>query len=1850
MKKILLTTLVVLMISIQQLFAQTYEQLWKQVTAAQDKDLPQTEQQALRKIVQKADRERAYGQLLKAALMLARSQASVSPDSLQPAVERLAADERKLSDPALRAVYQTVLGTLYKENPQLSDDARQLSDQYFAQAVSQPAVLAAADATGYEPFLLKQADSRYFGHDLLSVVGMEADRYDVLHQYYLTTTNREAQLLTGLELLRRQRPDGIVKWGTVLQPYVARLDSLMDCYADLDVVAEVALERYQYMNGYTDATNQQKVAYIDEALARWPQWQRMASLRNSRAEMTAPLFRAIIEDKVNIPQRQQNVKLESLRAISGLTMKVYRVKAEGNLSLNPQMNRDYQQLKKLLTPIGELTQERRYEGHADYDEFDDSLQLPGLSAGVYMLEFASTPATEVSRHLLFVSNVRVLMQSLPNDQMRYVVVDAITGQPLPGAKVRQIVYNTGRRSEREATLTTDGKGECLYTFAKNEHLRQVRATTDADKACPPYNGYGTFSFYSQNETRTLGVVYADRAIYRPGQTVHAAAVFYTVEHGFEHKACADMSIRMTLRDANWQEVGHQEVRTDQYGTCSADFVLPKNGLTGTYTLEAGRQTLYLRVEEYKRPTFEVEFSKYEQDYKDGDTIQVRATARSYAGVPVQGARVKYKVERQHAFWWMSYWRYWQGGLVGTGSNDEVVAEGEAATAADGTFSVSVPMAMPPSRHTMFYNFVVTADVTDQAGETRQGRLSLPLGNRSSVLTTDLPLKVQREQLPAVAFHWRNAAGNDISATVRYQVDGGKWLKVQSNVPSPILSSQLKSGTHTLKAVCGSDTLERQFVVFSIDDRRPACQTDDWYWLSAKQFPYVAPGSRADGSVTLQVGSSAPDVHIVYTLLARDTVVEGGTVERSGELLNRKFTYKEEYGDGLLLCYAWVKDGVVHSHTDFVSRPMPDKQLTMQWQTFRDRLKPGQQEEWTLRITKPDGQPADAQLMATLYDKSLDQIAGHDWQLEPFISLSRPHTQWRYGSWGQLFFSGYKQPAVLSCPSLDFSRFDRDCYPSRWFMRRGEMLYSTMASPEVLASAPRSRAAGPMLAKQNVAIGAFDVSGTDDEAAVEADEAKTTAAAPDGGADVQVALRQNMQETAFFMPALTTDDQGQVCLKFTLPESLTTWRFLGVAHTADMMHGVLSTEAVAQKDVMVQPNMPRFVRQGDKATLTARLFNATDRVLTADARLQLLDPETDDVVLSLSQPVALEPQATGSASFDVDVAHEALARCQLLVCRWTVSGDGFSDGEQHYLPVLPNRERVTVTVPFTQNEPGTKTVSLTQLVPVDATQAKLTIEYTNNPAWLMLQALPTIAQPRDDDAVSMAAALYANTLGGYLMQQNPKARDVFEMWNRETGSETSLTSQLADNQELKDLVLSETPWVLDADRESDQKQLLGNFFDAGQMQQRRASAVEKLGKLQNGDGSWSWWPGMSGSSFMTIAISETLVRLNEMAGTQDDTKRMLTSAFKFMGREAVELVKELKRQEKQGVKPTFPSRMALEWLYVCALDGRKLPADVEQANIYLRKLLKKDIKNQTIYEKAVTAIILGDKDYVRSLKEYTVYREDMGRYYDTPRAGYSWRDYRIPTQVAAIEALQRLSPADSLTIGEMQRWLLQEKRTQAWDTPFNSIDAIYAFLNGRPQVLAPQPKTTLSVDGRQLDTSEATAGLGYVKSALSVEHPARLEVVKISTGTSWGAVYAQFVQSTATIADQSASGIKVSRQLLDADGKKLDAQTLRVGQRVRMRITIENDRDLDFVQVVDRRAACMEPVQQLSGYRFGVYSAPKDCTTNYYFDIMAKGKHVVETEYYIDRPGTYQTGTCTVQCAYAPEFRGTNKSLTITVTE
>lgn len=1873
MKKTLVVIITSLLIMPLTICADSYTQMWKKVKEAQKKDLPKTQIAALKDIVSKAEKEKSYGNLLKARLQMAETLCSISPDSMVAEVRRLKQEAQRYgkNDSALAAIYNTVIGTMYRDNASLSEDEQDesgsadggndrvkgdtIAQRYFKLALADPAMLASTQTEGYAPFIVEGTDSRYFNNDLLSVIGYEVRDYATLHDYYNKVDNRPAALFTALELLNSEN-EGIYHRGKVGKSrYIMQLDSLINVYKDLPECGEVACARYEAMNDCSDVTEQDEINYINWALNRWGEWKGTNALRNARSSLTRAFMSCEMSKNVITPSTVAPMKLE-VRNVNTVTVKLSRLNISGSTENYPENDYLYKVLKKSIIPNTTTTQTRSFAGQPDWKTVEDSVMIGKLPVGVYMVEVSSdNQKLGTKRSLLYVTDLFVVHQKLPNGKTRVGVMNATTGQP-----VSQAQLTAEFTDDKLQTYTTDSKGEVTISNASRD-IQRMRATTASDKAMPWAQSTNNFYYYGKETTNTEVKLYTDRSIYRPGQTIHASAIVFS-RTGVTTKAIEGKEVKLMLRDANYKVLAEKTAVTNAYGVATADFTLPSSGLTGRFTLLStapSRCYMSLRVEEYKRPTYQIELPEITQKYQNGDTLVVIGHAKTYSGVPVQGATVSYKVRREQALWWR--WNYYYASET---DNDNTLAEAKTTTGSAGEFKMEIPVAIPEwenvdteldeatyLRIARFYNIATDITITDVSGETRTAELNVPIGSKATILTCDLPEKALRDSLTTFSFGRRNMAGQDITGAITYRIDGSQQTftaeaNKEMNVEDSPLKS-LKSGTHTIIAVCEGDTLTHVFTIFSLDDEMPCVKTHDWFYQQSEQF-------NADGKpVSIQIGSSDADVHVLYTVISGNKVIENGTFDLSNQIVKKAYIYKEEYGNGLLLNFAWVKNGVLYEHKATITRPLPNKDLNVKWVTFRDRLTPGQKEEWTLNITRPDGTAADANLMAVLYDTSLDQIVAHTWGLQLGLTQPLPYARWRGGSFSHIYMNDDENLKLLDTNGLDLSYMAYNSSLSHYIA-----LSSIRTRDGIVTKHSNVMRAQTLTAVEEIAMpeaATFDLNaakGSDELAeVVVTNRAKSVDEEKEAVSADNVQLRENLNETAFFYPTMQTDGKGNVSISFTLPESITTWGFFGLANDRDMNYGTLKGKAVAKKTVMIQPNVPRFVRTGDNTTVSAKVMNTSENAVKGTATLILIDPDTEREVKRLTQPFSLDANATDGVSFSFTPP----ADCSLLICKVIATGKGFSDGEQHYLPVLADKELVTVTVPFVQTAPSEQNISLKPLFADGSTNRRLTVEYTNNPAWLMVQALPYIGTAQNDNIISLSTAYYANSLSRNIVASTPRIKSVFEQWKREADQENgSLASSLEKNEELKTLVLSDTPWVLDAQNEAEQKRSLANFFDEAGIRNRISSLLASMKKLQNADGAWSWWPGMGSSPRLTSEVVQQMVRLNKMIGNQTDAESMKNSALKYLSKVATKEVEDIKKAEREKRPYVISDYFALQFLYINALDGRKLSQKDEAAAQYLLAYLKKHNTSNSLYAKALMAVVLAQRgetqlahEYVKSLEEYTVVAKDKGRYYDTPRAGYSWMDYRIPTQVVAIEAMQLIDAQKYANeIAEMRQWLLCEKHTQGWNTPINSADAVYAFLNGNTNVLAEKPNTVLKVDGKMLETPDATAGLGYIKTTISNPNGKTLTAAKTSDGTSWGAVYAQSMQKTSEIAG-SGSGFSVTRTIVSSDGKPLNA--LKVGDKVKVTITIRADRDYDFVMVKDSRAACMEPATQLSGYGWGYYCTPKDCSTNYYFDGMSKGKHVIETEYYIDRAGRYETGTCVVQCAYAPEYTAHTASSTIEVT-
>lgn len=1736
-----------------------------------------------------------------------------------PNVKRMEAEVLKVNDPALKAVRYAVLGKVY------CDMNEKKSQEFFKKALEQPELLARHTSAEYVPLTLKGVDGSSFNNDLLHLIGFEADSkeaYLQLYTYYNKVGNRGAACLCAYKLIEKYRQDDVRE--VKKSKYLQTIDSLIQVYQDIPEAGELAVEHFRFMEGATDAKPQDKLNYINYALSRWGGWSRMNELRNAQKRLTEPMFRVKNMPQVLRPGEKAWVHL-NVRNLQNLKISISRLNITADNDYNAQDEATYKMLLKKTTKLHQKDFSRNYYGRPDYETVKDSIEIGGnLPLGAYLMEVTSdNTGIAPQRELFYVSNLAVMIQQLPDDRHRYVVVNATDGQPIAGAKIELYNQRYDFKTKKDkrlvhARLTTDENGEAYFKNVDGE----VLISTNSDKFMPAkYIYLSRTRYYEKKDNESKYQVYTDRALYRPGQKVHVTAINFVNMKGIDAKVPVGRELGFQLVNASWKEVEMKKAKIDEYGTASVDFELPKEGQTGMYHVSVNDQVnRFFRVEEYKRPTFEITFPKVNEKYNWGDTVVVKASAKTYAGVPVQGAKVEYQVTRRNQLWW------W-----GAGSAGQLVKTDSCVTREDGTFDVEIPLEASLSgkdeadmsdfmRIARFFNFEVSAIVTDISGESHEGVMSLPLGTKPTILTVNLPKRIETDSLNTVTFAYRNASGMPISSRLKYRIDEGEWKDAEANAPVSIkeyasssASSSLvwKSGVHQLEAICGQDTLQQKFTLFSMKDTHPVEPTTEWYYQTAKTFP------RDGKPVYIQVGSSENGAHIVYSIIAGNKLLEKGAWELGDSIVTLPFTYKEEYASGIVLNYSFVKQGKCYTRMMSIARPLPEKKLNIAWKTFRNRLTPGQKEEWTLKITTPDGKPAKAQLMSVLYDKSLDQIAPHSWNFSLGFYQSLPNCYWKHNlTFRSFYLNGVYPTKYYDEKQLDVDKFDGKYFSYYAYMQAVELSKLERSSGGTVESvriqkdevvreeAKVIRIRGSKMTRVGAAAPSankvFDV--------VEEMPQFAGGSGSDAGQFLdKVQVRENLNETAFFYPALESDNNGNVAIRFTLPESVTTWKFMGLAHDKEMRNGLLVDEAVAQKIVMVQPNMPRFLREGDKSTIVVKLFNTSDKKVSGNTRMQILDPETNKVVWQKTQNYSIDAEGSATISFDVQGLKEGV-----YINKVVAAGNGYSDGELHYLPVLSNRELVVNTLPITLHQKGEQNFDLSKLFlnkegkqAKGAEEAKVTIEYTNNPSWLMVKALPAISNPDEENAISLMSAIYANTITNHV-----------------------------------------------------QKHL--SLENLSQESIRLQNQVEKLKKLQNPNGSFSWWKGMKGSRYMTTSVAEMMVRLNAVAGVQKSTAKMLTSAIDYLSWQTAQEVRGMKKQEEKKQKVS-PSEQALHYLYILSMDGRKMKQNLEADKAYLLDKMSKMTVDFSIYGKARAAVVLARNsqqnaayrekagEYLQSVNEYAVYREEMGRYYDTRKALYSWRNYKIPTQVSVIEAMQMLKPNDKQTIEELQRWLLMSKRTQVWDTPVNTVDAVYAFMKGNESNWSRKAENAvLKLDGKLLPMPQDSTTLGYVKTEKTGK-ASKLSIDKKSDYTSWGAVYAEFKQPISEIGSME-SGIKVRRVIVPAESEGKGKAQAQVGEKVKVTLIITADRDYDFVQITDKRAACLEPVNQLSGYQWGIgcYVSPRDHATNFYFDRLSKGKHIVEMEYYVDRKGDYQSGTCTAECTYSPEFGGRTETYELKV--
>lgn len=1674
--------------------------------------------------------------------------------------------------------------------------------------------------------------------------------------------------------------------------------------------------------------NKQAADICRDLIKRFPQTRGGRNAQVLLSQLLQPALSATVE-AVNEPQKPFRARVE-YRNLPQVHYRLYKITSEerfafGQLPFGTEERRS-QLFAQLLTKP--LATEGRATLPDDGDLNPHAVEMPinGVPVGHYVLLVSSEAdfslkSKNLTTALLTVSRLGFVMNSAYEngaDQTIY-VTDRATGQPLLGVSVQVFTaperYSSEPRFTPGETRQTDASGRASFSSNLLTPNRQTyyRLSLGNDVLFTD-NQYVYARQQQQLEAdRQMAVLFTDRAIYRPGQPIYVKGLLYQGRDN-NFQVMTNREVELILRDANGEPVSTLKLTSNEFGSVTGTFTAPVGRLTGQMTIWSEYGQTQIRVEEYKRPTFVVKADTVRQAIKLGQTVRVTARAQTFAGANVEGATVRYRVTRSYVqpLWeWGSWGRsIWPPRR----SQPTEITNGETTTDATGTVSVSfvsTPDATIAKSTNPRFNFEITFDVTDRTGETRSTTQSLQIGYTALQALLDIPEQVGKGDTKTYSVKATNAA--DVPVPIRQgevvisrlqaptqplrkrlwerpdrqllsqsefkklfpndvyadEDNPQNWprervLTAQPNAVSlrDLAPGEYMAETRVMDAT-GEQATQKQF--FSVTDERTASQRPD-AWVRGTESA-VEPGSEA----VFFVGNTQPG----WVLM---TVKQGNQPPRhewiktdgTGTTARPKrvaVPVTEAQRGGFLVQFSMIQQGRLLTESRTVQVPFTNKRLTVETLTFRDKLKPGQAEEWTLRISGPDKDKVVAEMVAALYDASLDEFVPHNWQADIYQG-NMGGFNWESNAFAMmqtnpLFYvypngPGYVRPVVYPT-LLSATQPIREVTGAVAKLNRGNYA-GREAAP--MADAMAAPAEGRMMKQEEQALNEVVTVGDG--------KRKPSATAP----VEQPILRKNFSETAFFFPQLRTDAEGRVLLKFTMPDALTRWKLLTFAHTKDLKTGLLSREIVTQKELMVTLNPPRFLREQDVIQVSARINNLTGNPLSGTTKLEVFDalteqPISQTVGVSVA-PVAFSAGANGSTSATWTVT--VPTGLPPVAFRVSATAGSFTDAEERVVPVLPNRMLVTDALPFWVNGNETRMFSLSALTGLSANSPvqheRLTVEVTSNPAWTALQSLPYLMEYPYECAEQLASRLYANYLASTLIDSRrssgaPDFRRVIDGW-----ATNPPKSPLATNAELKAVTLENSPWLADAKSETERTARLGQLFDKNRLANEQQRASTKLEQLQAANGGFSWFSGMRPDLTMTLHVMSVMGRIQTLAATAGSVPP--AADMDVMQNRAVGFVDaEMKRwiAEHQKAKKPYPSAyLPIQYLYARTLGNQ--PAIDKVVVGYLHKLIQKNWLNESLQGQALGALAMarsGDKktaqEILASLKERAKQSDELGMYWSQNQPGTYWYQAPIETQAYLIESFGTITN-DQVAVQEMKKWLLRQKQTQSWPSTKATTEAINALLQGptgatgQSAWLETGVNTEVLVGGQPLTVrtgKEATTPLGYQKTTYN---PAEIKpelgkvqiTKKTNTGPAWGALYWQRFEPLDQIKGGSTS-LSVQKTLFvqrDTPNGPIiepltDKITLKPGALLKVRLVIKNDRLMEYVHLKDSRAAGFEPVAALSGYKYhnglGYYEAPRDASTDFFIGALPVGTHVFEYELRVVQPGDFSAGVATIQCFYAPEF-------------
>ncbi len=1455
--------------------------------------------------------------------------------------------------------------------------------------------------------------------------------------------------------------------------------------------------------------------------------------------------------------------------------------------------------------------------------------------------------------------------------------------------------------------------------------------------------------------------FTDRSIYRPGQTIYFKGIGITKNADTRRAATVTgKTVKVLLRDVNNQVLDSLSLTLNEYGSIHGQFRLPQNTLTGNFNIwvkEYNQSSAYFSVEEYKRPTFEVTVNKPKSSYRLNDTVTITGSAKAYAGNNIDGAQVKYRVSRRARF--IYPWLYYRRGLPNTTTME--ITNGMTTTDTAGNFVIrfaALPDASISQTLQPVFDYTIEADVTDISGETRSSTETVQVGYASIQLNIALPgnAPLAADSFKAITISSKNLSGEfepvEAQITIYPLKDPGRlirgrywekpdqflysenefialfphdeykdegdyrnWKKeaavysdsftTAANLKYQISNLKSQPGWYSIEVTAkdrfGAEVRSVEYVQL-FDSKSNTLPTPAYNWTT--NLPQaIEPGQSA----SFLSGTAAGDVFLIrHTNRNIDDAPRPlGTATGNNSkdayqyfTLNKErkdfsFTATEEDRGGFGVTQFFVKDNRLYVNNYIVNVPWTNKQLHIDFGTFRNKTEPGSREQWQVKISGEKGEKLSAEMVAAMYDASLDQFKPHRWSIPAVWPVYNRFNNW---TGGQNFLPVQSEERnelgdAVETPNKTFAKsYDRLIDVASSELNEVVVVGYGIQKRSMGVVAESAAMPAPQMAKDEEVVKAYNAT----DAGQVAGEANTPATSNANNTTV----RKNFNETAFFFPGLKTDSTGNVSFSFTMPEALTQWKLMALAHTPSLSLGYAEETVVTQKELMIQPNAPRFVREKDSLLLSAKVVNMGDTLINGFVKLELINAATGEPVDHLFRnavPVknfSVAPSQSTAVLFQLSVPENFNTPLLYRVSATSSSranGVTLSDGEENTLPVLSNRMLVTETFPLALRDSKTKQFKFEPLLksgsPAASSQQHyaLTVEYTANPVWYAIQSLPYLTEYPYECSEQTFNRYYANIVAAHIANSAPRIKAVYDKWRNDTAGSKSLVSALEKNEELKSILLQETPWVIQARNETEQKQNIALLFDIMRMNREASTNFNKLQDMQTPNGGFTWFKGGADDRFITQYIITGAGRLQKLNMLPENSNAkwnaLLNRAIEYADARIKEDYDKLIKQ-KADLKKNHLTGMAVQYLYMRSFfPSRKVNADAQKAYNYYKQQAKQFWPSQSRYFQGMIALALHrDGDHITSraillsLKENAIMHEELGMYWKDNRRGYYWYEAPVETQSLLIEAFQEITQ-DMKSVNDMKLWLLKQKQTQHWGNTKATADACYALLLQGTGQLNNQPKVTIQMGAQQFSSSaDDEAGSGYFKYAISASdirpEMGNIQVKLSASGTdaqqnaSWGAVYWQHFEDIdqVTASSENKAPLQLKKQLFvekNTDrGPVLEPVSnhtvLKTGDKIKVRIELRADRDMEYVHMKDLRAAGTEPVNVLSRYQWqdglGYYESTKDAATHFFFSRLQKGIYVFEYPLFVSHRGNFSAGVATVQCMYAPEFASHSEGTRITV--